>query len=152
MVCSFIGDQIIPDRDYYPLMDKAIDIAERLIREDEKNFFLTGVSGRFSRLGYDVGKVMHCRHPGTDYYKVLQFRSPNFSENSSHIFTLEADRCRFGDVYEWIVDNSDYVISYVTRMQSFPAAYAKMAAEKGKNMINLGRCIFLNGHLQNACT
>lgn len=142
MVCGFIGGGIIDDREYGYLLDKTIEIAERLVTEEDATMFLIGTRGRFSRLAVTAASAMLHRHPGTNYYKVLPFWSDYFS-NRAHTYTPEEVlNARpyegLAASYRWIADNSDIIIYCPGRGWDGTVAYARLAAEQGKPVINLG--------------
>lgn len=147
MVCGFIGEPIVYEWEYFSLMDKIVDAAEELIEQDGKTIFLIGTSGRFSKMAFNAAKSMYFHHPGTNYYRVLPFRSTCFSENCSHFYTPEEvlnarPYTGLHESFKWIVNNSDVIISYIKDIRSKPATYVRFAAEQGKTVISLGKCTF----------
>lgn len=137
--CTFFGHRDCPEsikHDIYSAVDNLISL------NDVRTFYV-GNHGNFDRLVISVLKELKILYPDINYYVVLAYLPGKDYDLQEYVTIypegIEIVPKRFAIDFRnrWMIEKSDYVISYVTR--SFGgAAKAKSYAEKhGKNITNI---------------
>lgn len=136
--CTFFGHRDCPDS----VKPELLAAIENLITEKNIRTFYVGNHGNFDRLTVSLLRDLSARHTDVKYYVVLAYLPQRVHSSTDITFYPEGIEIipkRFAIDFRnrWMIEKSDYVITYVTR--SFGgAAKAKSYAEKrGKNIINI---------------
>lgn len=136
--CTFFGHRDCPDS----VKPELLAAIENLITEKNVRTFYVGNHGNFDRLTASLLRDLSARHTDVKYYVVLAYL-PQRVHSSTDITLypegIEIIPKRYAIDFRnrWMIEKSDYVITYVTR--SFGgAAKAKNYAEKhGKHIIEI---------------
>lgn len=136
--CTFFGHRDCPDS----VKPELLAAIENLITEKNVRTFYVGNHGNFDRLTVSLLRDLSARHTDVKYYVVLAYL-PQRVQSSTDITLypegIEIIPKRYAIDFRnrWMIEKSDYVITYVTR--SFGgAAKAKNYAEKhGKHIIEI---------------
>jgi len=136
--CTFFGHRDCPDS----VKPELLAAIENLITEKNVRTFYVGNHGNFDRLTASLLRDLSARRTDVKYYVVLAYL-PTKAYNESHesIFPegIEDVPRRFAIDFRnrWMIEKSDYVITYVSRGFG-GAAKAKNYAEKhGKHIIEI---------------
>lgn len=135
--CTFFGHSDAPE-ETEPIL-KSIII--ELIKSKKVNMFYVGDNGRFDKIVQNILLYLTKEHIIKSYVVLAYLPNKHISYKLETLLPEEFEFVpkRFAISYrnKWMIEKSDYVITYVTR--SFGGAYkAKMLAEKkGKNIINV---------------
>ncbi len=144
MQVTFFGHWDTP-RDIRPLLEETII---DLIENYDANIFYVGNQGAFDGLVLNVLRCLKLDYPHIVYAVVLpycpikkdEWTDENYYRNEA-IFPegLEKTPPRFAILKRnrWMIDNSDTVVTYVTRIIGGAAQAKEIAERKGKRIINL---------------
>lgn len=139
MVCTFFGHKDTPNG----IAEKLKETIKELIENHNVDKFYVGNNGNFDRLVYLALKDL------TTVYKisfevVLAYLPTEKSESeyegiSSLPEGIENVPKRFAISYrnKWMINESDYVITYVKHSAGGASKFKEMAQRKGKTVINL---------------
>ena len=133
--CTFFGHRDCPDS----VKPELLAAIENLITEKHVKTFYVGNHGNFDRLAVSLLRDLAILHPEIKYYVVLAYLPTKaYSESYESIFPEgieEVPKCFAIDFRNrWMIEKSDYVITYVTR--SFGgAAKARSYAEKHRKHV-----------------
>lgn len=143
MTCTFFGHRNTP-QDVKPVLhDTFID----LIENQGADTFYVGNQGGFDSMVYSELKKLKKLYPHIDYSVVLAYM-PGKKQDYEFVdyeHTLIPDDIetvpkRFTISYrnKWMIEQSDYVVTYVkNHIGSGAAQFKEMAEKKGKTVINL---------------
>ena len=134
--CTFFGHRDCPDSVLAQLEAEV----ERLIAEHDVDTFYVGNQGNFDHLAAGVLRRMKEKYPHIHYYIVLPyFPQHSAPENSLLPDGIETVHPRYAIVWRnrWMISRSDFVITFITHSFGGAAAAAKLAANKGKTVINI---------------
>ncbi|OQB12611.1 MAG: hypothetical protein BWY15_02174 [Firmicutes bacterium ADurb.Bin193] len=141
-ICTFFGHRdVLSD-----IKDSLTKEIERHITEKGVTTFYVGDYGNFDRMAAGILSGMEKNYPHIEVRKVLAYISgkkagfaPSREENTLCPDGLEFAPWKFAVTHRnrWMVEQSDYLISYVR--SSYGGAYEalKYAKGKGKNIVNL---------------
>ena len=142
MTCIFFGHRNATKEIEPTLRSTLID----LIENHDVNLFYVGNHGNFDGMVRRVLKDLAGKYDIT-YYVVLAYMPGKHSELSceNYFDTLLPDGIefvpkRFAITYcnKWMIEQSDYVVTYVTnQIGSGAAQFKEMAEKRGKIVINL---------------
>ena len=137
--CTFFGHRSIPDKIEPTLRSTLID----LIKNHNVKHFYVGNRGGFDAMVLRILKKLSTEYQ-INYYVVLAYLTGKNCENNSvdTIFPegIETVPKRFAISYrnKWMIEHSEYVITYVTHNVGSGAAQFKALAEKrGKTVIEI---------------
>ncbi len=145
MTCTFFGHRITKSEIEPELRSTLID----LIEKNEVNLFYVGNQGGFDLM---VSRVLEELSKDYDiqYYTVSAYISAkqDILSKSNDVHTLLPDGIetvpkRFAINYrnKWMIEHSDYVVTYVSnRIGSGAAQFKELAEKKGKFVINIEIC------------
>ena len=142
MVCCFFGHSDTPQH-IFPQIEAAV---EKLIRSGRANEFLVGNQGQFDRMTLDVLRRMKERYPQITYRVVLPYMPKGGGAGSGYAdgetMLPEGIECvhpRYAISWRnrWLVEQSDFVLCYVTHSWGGAVQFVKLAERKGKEIINL---------------
>lgn len=138
MTCTFFGHKDTP-QSIKPLIKSAII---DLIEQNGVNVFYVGNHGSFDSMVKSVLAELSESYP-IKYYIVLAYLPVN-QVNSNYLHALFPDGIeyipkRFAISYrnKWMINESDYVIAYITHHWGGAAQFVEKAGRKGKNIINI---------------
>ena len=136
--CTFFGHRDCPDS----VKHKLLAAIENLIAEKHVTSFYVGNHGNFDRLAASLLRDLAALHPDIKYYVVLAYLPTKaYSESYESIFPegIEDVPKRFAIDFRnrWMIDKSDYVITYVTRSFGGAAKSKNYAEKHGKHMIEV---------------
>ena len=136
MTCTFFGHKDTPTQIESKLKSTLLE----LIENKGVNVFYIGNHGNFDRMATKILKDLKIIHPHINYTVVLAYL-PNTQYDCETIFPegIENVPPRFAISYRnrYMVDTSNYVITYVTRSFGGAAQFKELALKKGKNVIEL---------------
>lgn len=135
--CTFFGHKNAP-------LDLKIAIKEKiseLIVEHGVVMFYVGNHGQFDSMVRSILKELKAVFPQINYFVVLAYlpNKDEIIENSILPEGIELCHPKFAIDYRnrWMVERSDYVITYVTHSWGGAAKYKKFAQNRGKTVYEL---------------
>lgn len=139
MTCSFFGHSDTPADIRGKLKETLID----LIENQGADLFYVGNHGSFDRIVTSVLRELSAVYPHIRYYVVLAYLPLN---NANDIPTtlpedIETVPKRFAVDFRnrFMVEQSDVVITYITRSYGGATKFAGIARRKKKTVINLAQ-------------
>lgn len=143
MVCTFFGHSNTPVS-IYPKLYSTLD---NLIKENNVNKFYVGNQGNFDFAVIRCLKELKINHPNIEYNIVLAYFP---KKTNAHFCSFDFSDTIFPQGFEyihpkyaidkrnrWMIENSDLVVTYVTREIGGAAKYKAIAEKKGKPVINI---------------
>lgn len=137
--CTFFGHRDSPESIKPKLKETLID----LIEQHGVDTFYVGQQGAFDAMAYTVLRELAGSYPHIRYAVVLE-RLPGKQLSVNACDTLlpegiENVHPRYALTWrnKWLVDRSDYVITYVTHPWGGAARYAAMAAQRHRHILPL---------------
>lgn len=140
--CTFFGHRDAPDSIYLVLRDTITD----LIENHEVNQFYVGEQGHFDHMVKQTLYVLQKSYPWIHFYIVSAYRPPTkvsclHKEAPPTLlpFGLENVPPRYAIVKrnEWMINQADYVVMYVTHSLSNTSKLKALAEKKKKHIITL---------------
>ena len=139
--CTFFGHKNAPQDLKFTIIEK---ISE-LIGEHGVIRFYVGNHGQFDSMVYSVLKELKAVFPQINYFVVLAYlpNKDEIIENSILPEGIELCHPKFAIDHRnrWMVERSDYVITYVTHSWGGAAKYKKLAQNRGKTVYELNELI-----------
>lgn len=141
-VCIFFGHRDAP----IEIRDKLKSIIIDLIENKNVNLFYVGNHGAFDFMVIRVLNELTLKYSGIEYRTVLAYlptekNESDFIDYSRTVYPygIEKTPKRFAISYrnKWMINNSDFVITYVTRIVGGAAQFKELAEKKGKTVINI---------------
>ena len=139
-VCTFFGHRDTPTEIEPILYSALID----LIENKKTDTFYVGNNGNFDRMAEKNLRKLKEIYPQIMYYIVLAYfphHSNNYTDYSNTIFPEELENIfpRFAIIKrnDWMLNKSDYVVTYVKYTASNYALFVEKAKRKGKKIIAL---------------
>ena len=137
MTCTFFGHRDTPKEKEPILKSTLIDIIEN----KNVNTFYVGNNGNFDSMVCSVLSELSDKYP-IKYYIVLSYVPKRKTENSERTILpegIETVPPRFAISYrnKWMIEQSDYVITCVTRSWGGAAQFRELAKKKRKTVINI---------------
>lgn len=140
MVVAFFGHKDTPSV-VKPLLEQTV---QRLIEENEEIKFLVGTHGAFDLMAQSVLKQALQKHPHITCHIVLSYIPVEKNNEQCALPTLvpegiESVPKRFAISFSnnYMVNESDTVVCYITRDWGGAAQFVNKAKKKGKTVINL---------------
>ncbi len=135
--CTFFGHRDASD-DIRPALKRVII---ELIEKEGVRHFLVGSQGRFDRMALSVLKEL-APHYGFRYEVVLAYLGRQEMTEGIPSFIPEGQEqvpCRFAIDRRnfWMVEQSDYVISYTYKVAGGAVKFTRYAEKKGKVVIKI---------------
>ncbi len=142
--CTFFGHRDAPTNYTYELKNILIDLVEN----ERVDMFLVGNNGKFDSMVLSVLKEFSAVYKHIAYSVVLSEMpgakvSDEYTdydcEHTMYPFILETTPPRFAiDARnKWMVQQADYVVTYVVKSYGGAAKFKEYAEKKGKKVINL---------------
>ena len=140
-VCTFWGHRYCPDAIKLKLQETLVDIIEN----HGVDMFYVGNQGRFDAIVCDVLRDLQREYPQIYYAVVLAYMPGKQTEYDDYSDTMlpegiESVRPHYAISWRnnWMLMQSDYVITYITHTWGGAYKYAKLAKRCGKTVINIG--------------
>lgn len=138
--CTFFGHRDCPEIIKSKLKELLID----LITNHNVDMFYVGNQGRFDAIVRSVLRELKNEYPQIHYAVVLAYMPGKQTENNDYSDTMlpegiETIHPRYAISWRnnWMLRQSDYVVSYITHSWGGAAQFAKKAEGQRKTVINL---------------
>jgi uncharacterized phage-like protein YoqJ len=138
--CTFFGHRECPDSIKIKLQEVLID----LIINSDVDMFYVGNQGQFDAIVHSVLRELKNEYPRIDYAVVLAYMPGKQMEYDDYSDTMlpegiESVYPRYAISWRnnWMLRQSDYVVTYITHSWGDAAQYAEKAKRSGKVVINL---------------
>lgn len=138
--CTFFGHRDSP-KELKPLLRKII--TELIEYEGIKTFYV-GNQGAFDFMVHDVLRELKLCYPEIHYYIVLAYKTKQITANTAKCETIIPEgietvpkRYAIPLRNRWMVENSDYIVTYVKRNNGGAAKFRDLAMRKNKKIIDL---------------
>ena len=145
MICTFFGNRDTPS-EVEPVLYKAIC---QLIVERGVTTFYVGNHGRFDRMVYRCLKKIKKEFSHICYYVVLAYlpkaMGRKYYDANETIYPEGLERVphRLAIIKrnEWMLERSDFVVTYVAHTQGGAGTFQELAEKKGKTVLKLTEMI-----------
>ena len=138
--CTFFGHRDCPETVKSKLREVLVD----LITNHGVDMFYVGHQGQFDAYVHSELKRLKQEYPQISYAVVLAYMPGQRTEYDDYSDTMlpegiEAVHPRYAISWrnKWMLDRSDYVVTYITHTWGGAYQYARKAIGQGKNVINL---------------
>ena len=137
MTCTFFGHKDAPKETEQTLRSVLIN----LIENEDVNIFYVGNNGSFDSTVISLLSELSFVYP-IKYYVVLAYipkKETDYSERSIIPEGIESVPLRFAISYrnKWMIEQSDFVVTHVTRSWGGAAQFKSLAERKEKAVINI---------------
>lgn len=140
VACTFGGHRDSPDFIKTKLREVLVD----LIEDHYVDMFYVGNQGRFDAVVRSVLRELKKEYPQINYAVVLAYIPGKQNEYDNYSDTMlpegiESVHPRYAISWRnnWMLQQSDYVVTYITHSWGGAAQYAAKAARQGKIVVNL---------------
>ena len=140
-ICTFFGHRECPDSIKIKLREVLINI----IANHDVDMFFVGNQGRFDAIVRGVLRELKNEYPQINYAVVLAYMPGKQTEYDDYSDTMlpegiEAVHPRYAISWRnnWMLQQSDYVVTYITHSWGGAAKYAARAKCQGKCIYSLG--------------
>ena len=140
-VCTFFGHRECPDTIKPRLREILVD----LIANHGVDIFYVGNQGRFDAIVRSMLRELQKEYPQVDYAVVLAYMPGERNDYDDYSDTMlpegiESVHPRYAISWRnnWMLKESDYVVTYITHSWGGAAQYVAKAKKQGKTVINLG--------------
>ena len=142
MICTFFGHKDTPNKVEPVLRKILID----LIENKNVNEFYVGNNGRFDGMVKSVLRELRKIYTDIDFSVVLAYMPKEKDEHGIEDFSdtifpegLELVHPRYAIVKRnrWMVEQSDYVVTYVEHRYGGAAQFKELAERKSKKVMNI---------------
>lgn len=138
--CTFFGHRECPDFIKVKLREVLID----LITNQDVNMFYVGNQGRFDAIVRSVLRELKIEYPQINYAVVLAYMPGKQTEYDDFSDTMlpegiEYVHPRYAISWRnnWMLQQSDYVVTYITHSWGGAVRYSSKAKHQGKVVTNL---------------
>ena len=139
-VCTFFGHRECPDSIKTQLREVLVD----LVTNHDVDMFYVGNQGRFDAIVRSVLREMKTDYPQINYAVVLAYMPGKQTEYDDYSDTMlpegiEAVHPRYAISWRnnWMLRQSDYVVTYITHSWGGAAQFAEKALRHSKQVINI---------------
>lgn len=139
-VCCFFGHRDTPNN----IADKLEQTIIDLIENKSVDTFYMGNQGGFDSMVRHTLKKLKQKYPHINYAVVLAYmpgKKEKYEDYSDTIYPdgLENVPPKFAidRRNRWLIDNSDYIVAYISRSYGGAAKFYELALKKKKTVINL---------------
>ena len=138
LACTFFGHRDTPQEIELILQTVLTD----LIEQKQVSSFYVGTHGRFDAMVKSSLKKLKEKYPHIRYRVVLAYLPTDRDQDLSDTIYpegLELTPAKYAIVKrnQWMLDQCDYVITYVNRPVGGAAKFDALARKKGKTVLNL---------------
>ena len=138
--CTFFGHRDCPETIKLKLREVLVD----LITNHDVNMFYVGHQGQFDAYVHSELKKLKQEYPQINYAVVLAYMPGKKTEYDDYSGTMlpegiESVHPRYAISWRnnWMLQHSDYVISYITHPWGGAAQYVSKARKQGKHIISV---------------
>lgn len=138
--CTFFGHRDCPETVRLKLREVFIDLVEN----NDVDMFYVGNQGLFDAYAHGALKELKKDYPHINYAVVLAYMPGKQTEYDDYSDTMlpegiEEVHPRYAISWRnnWMLKQSDYVVTYITHSWGGAAQYAKKAKNAGKVIINI---------------
>ena len=138
--CTFFGHHECPDSIKSQLKEVLID----LVTNHHVNMFYVGNQGQFDAIVRNVLRELKKEYSQIDYAVVLAYMPGKQTEYDYYSDTMlpegiESVHPRYAISWRnnWMLQQSDYVVSYITRTWGGATKFVMKAVSQGKLVINI---------------
>ena len=139
-ICTFFGHRDCPNT----IEPKLQDVLEELIIHHHVDTFYVGNQGQFDALVYRTLQELKKTYPHIRVTVVLAYMPGKKTDGDHYENTIlpdgiESTPPRYAISYrnDWMLKQSDYVVTYITHSFGGAAQYAEKAMRQKKTVINL---------------
>lgn len=139
--CTFFGHRECPDSIKIKLREVLID----LITNHDVDMFYVGNQGRFDSIVLSVLRELKKKFPQINYAVVLAYMPGKHTEYDDYSDTMlpegiESVHPRYAISWRnnWVLRQSDCVVTYITHSWGGAAQYTEKARKEGKTIFNTG--------------
>ena len=140
--CTFFGHRDCPDE----IKSKLRTIIVYLITDRNVTMFYVGNQGQFDAIVRSVLRELKEEYPQSNYSVVLDYMPGEQTEYEDYSDTMlpegiESVHPRYAISWRnnWMLQQSDYVVTYITHSWGGAAKYAARAKRQQKTVINVGK-------------
>ena len=138
VACTFFGHRDCPDSICPKLRSVLVD----LIENQQADTFYVGRQGSFDELVYAALRELSAKYPHIRYAVVLERLSGKSTDDFTETLFPEVmenvpPRFAIDRRNNWMLQQADLVVVYVTHTWGGAAKFAKKAEKQGKAVINL---------------
>ncbi len=141
-VCTFFGHRDCPES----IQDDPKAVLTKLIVEQGVELFYTGNQGQFDAMVRYVLRGLAQDYPHIRYAVVLAYMPGKASEYEDHFDTMFPEglekvhpRYAISRRNDWMLQQADFVVTYVTHPWGGAARYAQQAERMGKAVLSLAK-------------
>lgn len=145
-ICTFFGHRDCPSS----VREKLRGVLEQLITDYGVDVFYVGNQGRFDAIVRSVLQELSGRYPGIRYAVVLAYLpvKQNGKDLSSETMVPEGiefvhPRYAISWRNQWLLQQSDYIVAYITHSWGGAYQFVKTAMKKSKIVINIGDSLII---------
>ena len=136
--CCFFGHKDTPDS----VKDDIYAAIEKLIVEYSVDTFYVGNQGRFDAIARSILRELKEEYPQIDYVVVLAYMPCKQHEDDLDTMLPEGiefvhPRYAISWRNSWMLQQSDYVVTYITHSWGGAAKFADKARKQGKRVFNI---------------
>lgn len=138
--CTFFGHRECPDL----IKPQLRAVLSDLITNQDVNMFYVGNQGQFDAIVRSVLRELKKKYPQINYAVVLAYIPGKQNEYDDYTDTMlpegiESVHPRYAISWRnnWMLRQSDYVVTYITHAWGGAAQYAAKAARQRKSVVNL---------------
>lgn len=138
VACTFFGHRECPDT----VRDNLQEVIKELITDYGVEMFYVGNQGRFDAIVRGVLRELKEEYPRIDYAVVLAYMPCKQHEDDLDTMLPEGiefvhPRYAISWRNSWMLQQSDYVVTYITHSWGGAAKFADKARKQGKRVINI---------------
>lgn len=141
-VCTFFGHRQCPDT----IRPKLKQLLTELITNYKTDMFYIGHQGQFDSIARSVLYELKAEYPWINFAIVLAYMPSKQDKHTNFSDTMipEGIECvppRYAIVWRnnWLLQQSDYVVTYITHSWGGAAKFAQKALSQKKMVFELGR-------------
>ena len=138
--CTFFGHRECPESIKIKLREVLID----LVNNHDVDMFYVGNQGRFDAIARGVLQELKNEYPQINYTVVLAYmpgRQMDYDDYSDTMLPegIESVHPRYAISWRnnWMLRQSDYVVTYITHSWGGAAHFAESARKQNKHIINI---------------
>ena len=140
LACTFFGHRNCPEEIKPKLRDALLD----LINNQGVGMFYVGHQGQFDGLVHGLLRELQREYPSVNYAVVMAYMPSQKREYDDYSDTMlpegiESVHPHYAISWrnKWMLQQSDFVVTYITHSWGGAAQYADKAKKQGKTVINL---------------
>ena len=140
VICTFFGHRECPETIKTKLRDTLID----LIENHAADMFYVGNQGQFDAYVHSELKKLKREYPRINYAVVLAYmpgKKTEYDDNADTMLPegIESVHPRYAISWRnnWMLKQSDYIVTYITHSWGGAAQFAKKAKSVGRKIIEI---------------